>query len=174
MLFIQMSGFPGSGKSTLARLIAERTGAVIIDHDIIKSALMQSIDTDITPKAAGKISYHIDWALVDFQLSQGFDVILDSPCFYTEMIERGMKLARKYDAQYKYVECYLNDLQEIDRRLKNRARMISQIHSVIATEEQFQSWVNNSKRPEGIDYLVVDSSKPIRHYFNRVIQYIES
>lgn len=35
-----MSGFPGSGKSTLARQIAKLTGAVIIDHDIVKSALL--------------------------------------------------------------------------------------------------------------------------------------
>jgi predicted kinase len=34
-----MSGFPGSGKSTLAKQIAKRTNAVIIDHDVVKSAL---------------------------------------------------------------------------------------------------------------------------------------
>lgn len=44
MFFVQMSGFPGSGKSTLSRQIAKRTGAVIVDHDIVKSALLHSID----------------------------------------------------------------------------------------------------------------------------------
>ncbi len=44
MFFVQMSGHPGSGKSTLARQIGKRTGAVIIDHDIVKSALLNSID----------------------------------------------------------------------------------------------------------------------------------
>jgi len=39
-----MSGFPGSGKSTLSREIAKRTGSIIIDHDIVKSALLNSID----------------------------------------------------------------------------------------------------------------------------------
>ena len=43
MFFVQMSGFPGSGKSTLARKIAKRTGGVIIDHDIVKSALLLSL-----------------------------------------------------------------------------------------------------------------------------------
>lgn len=36
MFFLQMSGFSGSGKSTLAKLVAKNTGAIIIDHDIVK------------------------------------------------------------------------------------------------------------------------------------------
>jgi len=34
MFFLQMSGFPGSGKSTLSRIIANETGAVIIDQNL--------------------------------------------------------------------------------------------------------------------------------------------
>lgn len=60
-VFIQMSGFPGSGKSTLSRKIAERTGAIIVDHDVIKSAVLNSVDTiQIDGKSAGKMSYNID------------------------------------------------------------------------------------------------------------------
>jgi predicted kinase len=44
VFFVQMSGFPGSGKSTLARNISKLTGAVIIDHDIVKSALLHTLD----------------------------------------------------------------------------------------------------------------------------------
>jgi predicted kinase len=92
MFFIQMSGFPGSGKSTLAREIAKHTDAVIIDHDIVKSALLHSIEAPIDPKLAGKISYNIDWSLIEFHLSQGHNVIFDSPCLYEEMVERGTHL----------------------------------------------------------------------------------
>jgi predicted kinase len=82
MFFVQMSGFPGSGKSTLAREIAKRTGAVIIDHDIVKSALLHSMDENVMDgKLAGRISYNIDWSLIDFHLSQGQCVIFDSPCY---------------------------------------------------------------------------------------------
>lgn len=67
-----MSGFPGSGKSTLSRQIAKRTGAVIIDHDIVKSALLTSLkDFSIDEKIIGKVAYNIDWSLIDFHLSQG-------------------------------------------------------------------------------------------------------
>lgn len=57
MFFLQMSGFPGSGKSTLAREIAKRTGAVVIDHDIVKSALLNSLNNSfIDPKTAGGVA----------------------------------------------------------------------------------------------------------------------
>ena len=79
MCFIQMSGFPGSGKSTLARRIAEQTGAVIVDHDISKTAVIEASEgMDIETKTLGRISYTVDWAFIDYYLSQGYDVIFDS------------------------------------------------------------------------------------------------
>ena len=38
-----MSGFPGSGKSTLSKYSAKLTGAVIVGHDLVKSALLKSL-----------------------------------------------------------------------------------------------------------------------------------
>lgn len=112
-----MSGFPGSGKSTLSREIAKQLKAVIVDHDIVKSSLMESLlEVPIHPKLAGKASYNIDWSLVEFYLSQGHNVILDSPCLYDELIEKGIPLSEKYPIKYKYVECYLDDMGEINRR----------------------------------------------------------
>ncbi|GAA0327454.1 ATP-binding protein [Bacillus carboniphilus] len=172
MFFLQMSGFPGAGKSTLARLIAENTGAIVIDHDIIKSALLDSLDVSIDPKLAGKMAYQIDWSLIDLHLSQGFSVILDSPCFYKEMIERGMDLATKHYADYKYVECYLNDYQEINHRLKTRKRMKSQIQQVAGSELDFKRFVDSSVKPPGGNFLVVKTDQPIQKYFNKVIQYV--
>jgi len=157
MFFIQMSGFPGSGKSTLARQIHMETGAVIIDHDIVKSALLNSIEgVPIDAKLAGKIAYNIDWSLIEFHLSQGQNVILDSPCLYQEMIDKGTNLAKKYNAKYKYVECYLDDIHEVNDRLKNRERMVSQIEE-IKSEEAFRYTIENSKKPTEYKYLVVDT-----------------
>lgn len=172
MFFLQMSGFPGSGKSTLARFIAKSTGAIIIDHDIVKSALLESIEgTNIDFKVAGKISYHIDWSLIEFYLAQGHDVILDSPCLYSEMIDRGSALSKKYNAKYKYIECHLNDIHEINTRLKKRQRMISQIQDV-SSEKHFHIAVNGSKKPSDSKYLVVDSGQPLENYMNDAIHYV--
>ncbi len=35
-----MSGVPGAGKTTLAHAMAPSIGAVVIDHDVTKSALL--------------------------------------------------------------------------------------------------------------------------------------
>ncbi len=167
-----MSGFPGLGKSTLARQITKITGAVIIDHDIVKSALLKSLDTEhIDSNAAGKIAYDIDWSLIDFYLSHGQSTILDSPCFFTEMVEKGIRMTEKYQATYKYVECYLNKINEIERRIKNRTPLISQIQQV-PSEKAFMEWVNNSKKPSDLFCLRVDSGKPIEKYIDQVMLYI--
>lgn len=172
MFFIQMSGFPGSGKSTLSRQIAKKTGAIIIDHDIVKSALLQSIENiSLDAKSAGKISYNIDWSLIEFHLSQGQSVIFDSPCLYQEMIDRGIELSEKYNVKYKYIECYLNDFNEINHRLKNRESMLSQIRRV-SSEEIFKYTIANSKKPTNCKYIVVDTSKPLTRYLNDVLNYI--
>jgi predicted kinase len=173
MFFVQMSGFPGSGKSTLARQIGKRTGAVIIDHDIIKSALLNTIEeTPIHGKQAGKISYNIDWSLIEFHLSQGHNVIFDCPCLYEEMVEKGTLLAKKYNVKYKYVECYLDNSYEINFRLKSRKRMISQIQEIYS-EESFKYTINNSKKPSEYKCLVVDTGQPLEKYIQDVMKYIE-
>ncbi len=108
-----MSGFPGSGKSTLAREIAKSTGAVIVDHDIVKTALLSSTNNRrVKIEKEGPITYDIDWALVDFYLSLGHKVIYDYPCLYEEMTSNGIRLSEKYNVIYKYVECYLADMEE--------------------------------------------------------------
>lgn len=172
-MFIQMSGFPGSGKSTLSREIAKRMGCIIIDHDVVKSALLNSIDEDASDgKLTGKIAYNIDFALVDFQLSQGHTVLFDSPCFYEEMVEKGTKLAGKYGVTYKYIECYLNDFAAINTRLKSRARMISQIAEV-ESKQAFYTTLQSSKKPHNHHCLTVDTTGPLESYIEEAMAYLE-
>jgi predicted kinase len=171
LFFLQMSGFPGTGKSTLAREIGKRTGAVVIDHDVVKSALLLSLEEGtLDPNLAGNISYNIDWSLLDYQLSQGNSVVFDSPCFYEEMIEKGTGLAKKYNVAYKYVECSLKDFHLVNERLRNRDRMISQFSE--ANEELFNYGIKNSKRPSDEKWLVVDTNQPLENYIEEVVQYI--
>jgi predicted kinase len=171
MFFAQMAGFPGAGKSTLARAISKQTGAVVIDHDIVKSALLENWDWQTDHKAVGGLSYSIEWAMIDFHLSLGHSVILDSPCFYTATLEKGEGLAMKHQALYKYIECYLPDWSVINDRLKRRERMPSQItHS--QSEEGFMRQVENSKRPLDGSALIVDSSQPLDSYLPKVIAYL--
>ncbi|PFA69181.1 ATP-binding protein [Bacillus sp. AFS015802] len=172
MLFIQMSGFPGSGKSTLALEIAKSTGAIIIDHDVGKTALLETDEgAKMDGHTSGKISYMIDWAIIESLLYQGQKVIFDSPCLYDEMVQKGASLAEKFKVKYKYVECCLDDFNEINRRLKNRERKISQIESVHSLEA-FRNTIESSKKPVEYPCLVVDTSKPLETYIDKVIDYL--
>ncbi|MGE6346168.1 AAA family ATPase [Bacillus mycoides] len=172
MFFLQMSGFPGSGKSTVSKYIAKLTGAVIVDHDVLKSALLKSLEMKgIKSKTVGGLSYDVEWALIDSYLEQGHSVILDSPCLYEGMVEKGIKLSNKHGVKYKYIECYLNDMEEIDMRLQTRKRMISQIGEV-ESELAFKKWLNGSKRPSNSEYLIVDSGKPLEQYAPKIMSYI--
>lgn len=170
--FLQMSGLPGSGKSTLARSVAKITEAIIIDHDIVKSAFLETMGLH-NSKEAGNVSYNIEWALIEFYLSQGRSVILDSPCLYSEIIDKGTYLSQKYNVKYKFIECYLDNLEEINHRLKVRVSMKSQIKR-FESEEKFKSSLEKLKRPDGYSYLVVDTSMPLLTYFKNVIEYIQS
>jgi predicted kinase len=172
MFFLQMSGFPGSGKSTLAREIAKFTKAVIIDHDIVKTGLLEGLNNDIDPKRAGGVAYHIEWSLVDFHLSQGHSVILDSPCLYEVLVEKGTTLAEKHSAKYKYVECVLNDIHELNNRLKNRDRMITQIGPVNIPEERWQEAINRAKKPAHLECMKIDTSQHVDDYIGDVLLYI--
>ncbi|MFZ7930924.1 AAA family ATPase [Bacillus thuringiensis] len=172
MFFLQMSGFPGSGKSTVSKYIAKLTGAVIIDHDVLKSALLKSLKVKgIEPTIVGGLAYDAEWVLIDSYLEQGHSVILDSPCLYEGMLEKGNKLSTKHGVKYKYIECYLNDMEEINRRLQTRKRMISQIEKV-ESEVGFEKWLNGSQRPLNNEYLIVDSSKPIEQYMEKMMDYM--
>lgn len=127
VFFLQMSGFPGSGKSTLSKYIAKLTGAVIVSHDVVKSALLKSLTAKGSESTVvGGVSYYIEWELIVFLLEQEHSVILDSPCLYDGMVEKGIGLYRKYGATYKNIECYLNNIEEINCRLQTREYKISQ------------------------------------------------
>lgn len=172
LFFLQMSGFPGSGKSTVSKYIAKLTGAVIVDHDVLKSALLQSLEMKgMESTIVGGVSYDVEWALIDSYLEQGHSVILDSPCLYEEMVEKGIMLSNKHGVKYKYIECYLNDMKEINNRLQTRKRMVSQIGKV-DSEVAFKKWLDGSNRPSNTEYLIVDSGKPLERYTQKMMDYI--
>src|SRR6186713_2757617 len=109
LLFVQMSGAPGSGKTTIARAIGGRIGAVVIDHDVTKSALLKA---EVPVSIAGHASYMVLDAVARHLLQQGHSVIFDSPCFYEELLARGQRLAAEMGALYRYIECRIDDLDE--------------------------------------------------------------
>jgi len=168
-VLIQMSGAPGSGKSTTSTLLAQPFSAVIIDHDLLRSFFLEN---EIKFDQAGKLAYRLQWTLAEEMMKQNKNVIIDSPCNFQHIIERGMELAQKYSHDYKYVELKVNDMDLLDKRLQQRVPLRSQRTGVSrppadAVDDRnykdhqalFQKWMKEPCRPtEGV--INVDSTLP--------------
>jgi hypothetical protein len=124
------------------------------------------VDLDIVASA----SYDVVFSLCKYYLGINKSVIIDTPCFYDDLVGNGICIADEYDAEYKYIECRVEDFEVVNNRLKSRKRSISQIPST--EKESFLGAMDKSKRPTKTDYLIVDSSLPIESYIQKVLNYI--
>ena len=176
---IQMSGCPGSGKSTIARAIGRRIGAIVLDHDVLKSALLEN---GVETQKAGGVSYGSLRAMAGSILDQGFSVILDHPCYYEQILQGGLQLAQRTGAVYRYIECVIDDLDEIRRRLKHRASLASQLDDIAVPDqywdqsssgaELFKKWMRDMKRPTH-SYLKIDTSLPLPQCLETVWTFLD-
>ena len=173
MFLLQMSGQPGSGKSTLAREISKNLEAIIIDNDIIKSAVLELDIEEISLDIAGKLTYNINFRLAEYYLKQGKTVIIDAPCRFQFIVDRGNKLSLEHGAKYKYIECYINNYKETERRLKQRDRLLSQIDESKVEKNNYEDWLSQAVFPND-KYLKVETNQPVEKYLKKCISYINT
>ncbi|KAK5994472.1 hypothetical protein PT974_04947 [Cladobotryum mycophilum] len=169
-----MSGAPGSGKSTTAELLRPSiVGAVVIDHDIIRSTIL--IEDGISFDQAASIAYRLQWALAEAMVKQELSVIVDSICNYQEILDTGIKLAETYNCDYWYIECraHVHDMDLLDERLRKRVPLRSQrtgvdqppldargTRHVEDSRATFTKWIEHPCRPDDnrVNVIVVDSA----------------
>lgn len=171
LFLLQMSGQPGSGKSTLANKIAERTGAIVIDNDIIKSAILELEIGEITRDIAGKLTYNINFKLAEHYLKQNKNIIIDTPCRFQFIIDRGKQLGLKYGVKYKYIECHVNNYEETEKRLKQRSKLISQVDENDVDKESYKKWLSQTVFPTD-EYLKVETNQSTENYLEDCLEYI--
>lgn len=183
-LFIQMSGAPGSGKSTMARLLQQSIGGLVIDHDILRSALLDDNINDIPFDKIAQSAYRLQWTLAQDVLKQGLNVIIDSTCNFQEVLDRGCALAEQHGFVYWYVECKVEDIDLLDQRLHARNPMRSQRTSVDSppdaarsaragedTRARFKAWIKNPCRPER-NAIILDSTANPEMHGDRILKHI--
>jgi predicted kinase len=173
-LFIQMSGAPGSGKSTMARLLRRSIGGVVIDHDVLRSTLLDG--PDIPFDQAAKYAYQLQWTLAEDIMKQGLDLIVDSTCNFQQVLDQGSALAKQYGHAYWYVECKVQDVDLLNQRLRARDPMTSQraavdcpppaaaaAHGYRGDQDSralFRTWIENPCRPEDRTVIVDSTGNP--------------
>jgi len=158
---LQMAGEPGSGKSALARVIARRTGAVVLDKDVLKTAALHA---GAEEALASQIAYEAFFDLAGHLLGQGLSVVLDSPSFFEAIPTKGQAIADKRGVCYHFVECICDDQAELERRLAGRSKLDSQPSAP-------ESGDRTTVAPQGA-YLRVDTLQPIERCLELVLEYV--
>jgi GrpB-like predicted nucleotidyltransferase (UPF0157 family)/predicted kinase len=159
-----MHGAPGSGKSTIARAVADRTGATVLDKDVVKSTLL---DGGIDEATAGPLAYEVHFALARALVEQGRSVVLDSPAYWPEVEQRARRLADTAGARFLLVECVCGDVTLLARRLRERTRLA------------FQPDELQARRPDGATgpngpRLAVDTTRPVAEVAEEVVALLEA
>jgi predicted kinase len=111
-----MAGDSGTGKTTLSRAIGRATGAVVLDKDVYKAAML---DDGLGEPANGQ-AYVALFATAAMLLEQGFSVVLDAPAYFPSIRDRGVELAERHGASYRIIETVCSDLALQDERLRTR------------------------------------------------------
>jgi predicted kinase len=161
-----MHGEPGSGKSTLARAIAPRIGAVTIDKDVIKAALLRS---GITEQQAGPGAYETFFAQARALTSAGHSVILDNPVFWASVERRWLDIADAAGSPRILIECVCPDRDILLRRLATRDAVESQPREPLDLLRHHGA-VQTAYQPR----LTLDTTRPLADLIDEALEYIEA
>ena len=189
VVVVEMSGVPGAGKTTIARELVRHRRLVAIDRDVVLTAMLESDGADNLERHgaltfARVASYDVLKAMADDVVAQGLGVVIDSPCFYDELLAAGQALAAKHGVAYRYIECVTEDIGLLDTRLRSRQALRSQRPSVDAPpidlaadsersgSDLFADGIANMKRPD--TYLRLDTTQPLHECVAEALAFLDS
>lgn len=145
-LLIQMTGAPGSGKSSLARALATELGAAVLDLGIVKSACL---DAGVPWSVAGQVAYESLFALAADNIRYS-SVIVDAPSYWPEIPKNLAAIAAAASVAHIFVECVCADMELIDKRLRQRDGLRSQMPSLDGQPRDAPPYAGSDGTPEAV------------------------
>jgi predicted kinase len=164
IIVVQVHGEPGSGKSTLARALAPRIDAVVLDKDIIKSAILRG---GAGEQLAAPAAYEVYFELAEDLVRQGRSIILDNPVFWPRVEERWLALSADAGCSPLLIECVCADRDELVRRLATRN----------GRESNPKEPLDLLRRPGAVETrfqprLTLDTTRPIEQIVQEAVAYV--
>ena len=162
---VLMAGLPGTGKSTLAYALAKTFGWVVIDKDLIHSAMLA--------KGSGKLestlaAYEAALALVkDLVEKQDRSVILDTAGRQPFILERSKEIVSQCGARLKIIRCVAPKEVRMTR-LSMRSRQLSQWSADFTSDDEQEAWYTHLPN----QLLVVQGDEPFELCLNAAVEYL--
>lgn len=163
---VQMHGEPGSGKSTVARTLGGLLGAVVLDKDLVKDAVMRALAIDNT--AAGPPAYEVYWAIARSIAKQGHSLVFDTPVYWPIVQQRSREIAHEASAAYVMIECVCGDRDILIERLATRDALSSQ------PREPYRFDLVEGIVEPTYERLVLDTMQPLDEVIDKAMVYINT
>jgi len=114
---IIVCGLPGSGKTTLARKISRELNIVCLHKDLIKENLYEIMDgkTLEDSKRIGKYAAYLMFKLPEEYLSNGVDLILESPFNFPGDEEKFRDWEKKHNLNIFTIICSIEKEKRVKR-----------------------------------------------------------
>ena len=169
MKLIVFSGLPGTGKSTLAEAMGRYLGIPVFAKDWLEATLLSSkLLPAGTEKQLGFVGYDLLTVLAERQLNLGQSVILDSVASTESIRNTWRDLRKKYDADWRVIECVCSDIAVHRERLEQRQRGIPGWHELKWTDVEY---VRSYYAPWMDERLILDSIDPYEKNIQEALKY---
>ena len=159
-MIVLMAGLPGSGKTTLAQALAAQTNGVVLNKDVIRSALFAPDEIEYS---TGQDDFcqkvMLEAASYILGKEPGRMVFLDGRPFSRRyQIEQVMKLASELKQQCRIIECVCSDATA-RQRLEQQAAQGE--HPAANRDFGLYLRVKESFEPISAPATVIDTEQPL-------------
>jgi len=135
---IVFSGLPGTGKSVIAEAVGRELGIPVFAKDWLEATLLHSqLVSAEAGRQLGSVGYDLLTVLAERQLGLDQSVILDSVASTESIRNTWRDLGKKYNADWRVIECICSDIAVHCERLEKRQRNIPGWHELGWTDVEF-------------------------------------